>query len=250
MREAAAVLSSHSLRYGEETIAYQVRRQPARTVNRISIHVDPNGDVLVDAPVMVSDTAIRVAVKKRARWIQGHVASFRQSGALALPREYVSGESFMYLGRRYRLKVIAVDPQAAGVRLWGGYIEIRVTAKQPGVVRAALEHWLRARAKIVLGDRLEAVCSRLRWVHGTPNTRFQAMKVQWGSCSPQGRLTLNPFLVKAPKECIDYVLLHELCHIQEHNHSARFYRLLDRHLPEWRLRKLRLDNLADQILNR
>ncbi len=72
MREVAAALSSHSLRYGEETIAYQVRRQPARTVNRISIHVDPNGDVLVDAPVMASDAAIRVAVKKRARWIQSH----------------------------------------------------------------------------------------------------------------------------------------------------------------------------------
>lgn len=79
--------------------------------------------------------------------------------------------------------------------------------------------------------------------------RLQIMKVQWGSCSPAGRLTLNPDLVKAPRECIDYVLLHELCHLKEHNHSRNFYRLLERHLPRWRRNKERLDELADIVLN-
>ena len=79
--------------------------------------------------------------------------------------------------------------------------------------------------------------------------RLQTMKVQWGSCSPAGRLTLNPHLIKVPGECIDYVLLHELCHLKEHNHSQKFYKLLERYLPLWRSKKQRLDDLADIVLN-
>ena len=90
----------------------------------------------------------------------------------------------------------------------------------------------------------------LRWKHPPPPVRLQAMKVQWGSCSPAGRLTLNPWLVKAPRDCIDYVILHELCHLKEHNHSPRFYKLLDKHMPLWRERKERLDELAEVILNK
>ena len=76
------------------------------------------------------------------------------------------------------------------------------------------------------------------------------MKVQWGSCSPAGRLTLNPHLVKASRQCIDYVLLHELCHLKEHNHSARFYDTIQRHLPQWRRIKEQLDGLSEVILSR
>lgn len=73
------------------------------------------------------------------------------------------------------------------------------------------------------------------------------MKVQWGSCSPAGRITLNPLLVKAPRECIDYVLLHELCHLLNHNHSPKFYKTLDRQMPRWRAIKEKLDNMVEEI---
>jgi hypothetical protein len=73
------------------------------------------------------------------------------------------------------------------------------------------------------------------------------MTVQWGSCSPAGRITLNPWLVKAPRECIDYVLLHELSHLLHHNHSPKFYRALDRHMPAWRTVKARLDGMAEDV---
>ena len=81
-----------------------------------------------------------------------------------------------------------------------------------------------------------------------PALRLQHMKVQWGSCSPAGRITLNPHLVKAPRECIDYVLLHELCHLRHHNHSARFYKALGTQMPRWRAVKQRLDAMAEQLL--
>lgn len=70
-----------------------------------------------------------------------------------------------------------------------------------------------------------------------------------GSCSPNGRLTLNPNLVKAPRECIDYVILHELCHLAEHNHSERFYRLMGQVMPDWEKTKKRLDGMAGMIFS-
>jgi predicted metal-dependent hydrolase len=91
------------------------------------------------------------------------------------------------------------------------------------------------------------VVSPLRWVRQLPPTRLRHMTVQWGSCSPAGRITLNPMLVKAPRECIDYVVLHELVHLLHHHHGPAFYRTLDRHMPGWRAIKARLDGMAEEI---
>lgn len=249
MKRGAAGNTVGSVQYGEELIRYAVRRQPERKSRRVAIHVEPDGRVLVDAPEGASDLQIRTAVAARARWIHNHVTAIHLRLANVLSREYVSGESLLYLGRRYRLKVVMANDAAPGVRLRGGYIEVLVGKRNPEVVRAALAGWYRERAKVVLRARLEELAATLRWVRTPPPVRYQKMKVQWGSCSPAGRLTLNPHLVKAPSECIDYVLLHELCHLKEHNHARRFYRLLDMHMPRWQQRKARLDNLAENLLN-
>lgn len=238
-----------SVRYGEELIHYTVRRRPERKSARVAIHVEPDGRVLVDAPEGASDRQVRTAVTARARWIHSHLAVIRRRRAHVLPREYVSGESLVYLGRQYRLKVIKKAENPASVRLHGAYVEVFVPERNLEIVRKALNNWYRERARIVLGERLVAMASSLRWMRTAPPLRLQIMKVQWGSCSPTGRLTLNPHLVKAPRECIDYVLLHELCHLKEHNHSKKFYSLLERHLPQWRRKKERLDELADLVLN-
>lgn len=238
-----------SFHYGSEVIPFAVRRQPQRRNSSIAIHVEPEGNVVVDAPIDASRAAILAAVRKRSRWIQRHRSGFLRRRAHTLPREYVSGESVIYLGRRYRLKVIPVEAADAGVKLHGGHLEVRSVGLEPTMIRAAMERWFRARARLVFAERMESLLSELRWHRLQPPTRLQAMKVQWGSCSPSGRLTLNPWLVKAPRECIDYVILHELCHLKEHNHGPRFFKLLDKHMPQWRERKTRLDELAEIILN-
>lgn len=249
MREHLQLEGDQSFTYGQETICYRVRWQPERKLPRISIHVEPTGEVWVDAPSDATEQSVRAAVKKRARWIHGHVVDFQSRRRHTIPREYVSGEAVMYLGRLYRLKVIAGSKGGEGVRLSGGLLEVRVSVKDKHVVSCALDRWYDVRARVVLSQRLEEMAGNLRWVRTRPLLRFQRMKVQWGSCSPAGRLTLNPYLVKAPRECIDYVLLHELCHLRQHNHSRSFYQLLDRHLPHWANVKRRLDDLAEQILN-
>lgn len=240
-------VSQHRFAYGDEVIAFSLRRQPSRTVTRVAIHVEPDARVLVDAPDTAPLADVMTAVKKRARWISLHVEAARARLAHVLPREYVSGESLHYLGRRYRLKVVIEAGTRAQARMRGAFITVTAREHASASIKMALDAWYRQRAREVFADRLAAVAASLRWVKQLPPTRLQFMTVQWGSCSPSGRITLNPLLVKAPRECIDYVLLHELCHLLHHNHSPKFYRTLDRHMPNWRAVKEKLDNMAQDV---
>ena len=96
--------------------------------------------------------------------------------------------------------------------------------------------------------RLDLLIPQTLWVSERPPIRLRAMQTQWGNCSAKGCLTLNPWLVKASSECIDYVLLHELCHVAEHNHSEEFYRLMGQVMPGWEKVKKRLDGMAGMLL--
>lgn len=240
-------ISQHSFAYGDETIVFTLRRQASRTVRRVAIHVEPDGCVLVDAPDTAPEDVVLAAVKKRSRWISQHVKAANLRLAHVIPREYVSGESLHYLGRRYRLKVIINAESPAEARMRGPFITVTVSEHSPAMIKSALDAWYRKHARDLFADRLAAVATPLRWVKKLPPTRLQFMTIQWGSCSPSGRITLNPLLVKAPRECIDYVLLHELCHLLHHNHSPKFYQTLDRHMPNWRVVKEKLDNMAEEI---
>ncbi|WP_242404624.1 M48 family metallopeptidase [Janthinobacterium agaricidamnosum] len=241
-------LTQHSIHYGEELIRFSLRRQPLRTAQRLAIHVEPDGSVLVDAPESSSLESVLIAVKKRVRWISEHVAAARERLNHILPREYVSGESLHYLGRRYRLKVLVQADAVPETRMRGGFIVVTVPEPSSVIIQQTLDAWFRIRAREVFRIRLAAVAAPLHWVKHSPPTRLQCMKVQWGSCSPAGRITLNPMLVKAPRECIDYVLLHELCHLLHHNHGPKFYKTLDRTMPGWHSIKEKLDNMAEEIL--
>jgi predicted metal-dependent hydrolase len=239
--------SQHRFAYGDEVIAFSLRRQSSRTVTRVAIHVEPDARVLVDAPDTAPLAEVLTAVKKRARWISQHVGAARARLAHVLPREYVSGESLHYLGRRYRLKVIVNADATVEARMRGAFITVTAPEHAPSTIKSALDAWYRQRARELFADRLAAVAAPLHWVKELPPTRLQFMTVQWGSCSPSGRITLNPLLVKVPRDCIDYVLLHELCHLLHHNHSPKFYQTLQRHMPNWRVVKKKLDSMAEVV---
>jgi predicted metal-dependent hydrolase len=236
------------IRYGNEVISFEVRRQRTRSQQRLSIHVEPDGRVLVDAPPDVEVGRLLDGVRQRARWISQQLESIRLRTALPLPREYASGESMMYLGRRFRLKVVLDAESKPLARLRGAFIEVTTPEPGPGLVAAALTTWYRQRAREVFAHRMADVAEPLRWVSELSPVRLQFMKRQWGSCSPAGRITLNPWLVRAPREAIDYVLLHELCHLRHHNHSRAFYATLSRHMPDWKRIKMKLDNKVDEYL--
>ena len=237
------------LPYGDRRIGCEVRRSKQRVKRSIAIHVEPDGRVVVDAPLQAAAPDIRLAVTRRLAWIHRRIVEIENRQRVLTPREYVSGETVIYLGRRYRLKV--VNSQGANqVRLRGGYLAVAVSDRSPETVRQELEEWFQARAKEFLPRRLAMMSARLNWVKQIPPLSIRRMSRQWGSCSPQGRIALNVDLVRVPRECIDYVLLHELTHLREHNHGPAFYRVLDRHLPDWKRTKARLDALADLALAR
>jgi predicted metal-dependent hydrolase len=96
---------------------------------------------------------------------------------------------------------------------------------------------------------MDSLLEQTLWVSDKPSMRILAMKSQWGSCSPKGLITLNPALVKASRDCIDYVILHEFCHLAEHNHGKKFYRLMGQVMPNWETVKNRLDGMANLLLS-
>ncbi|MCG7919945.1 MAG: M48 family metallopeptidase [Candidatus Thiodiazotropha lotti] len=236
------------LQYGDLNIPYQVFFVPGRE-GKIAIHVHPDGSVQVDAPAQASLAEIKQAVGKRSRWLSTHLDRIKAQKYHVLPREYVSGESHFYLGRRYLLKVRVDELDESSVKLRCGQLQVTANKHDRELVKSLLWQWYRAHARTQFDRRLGLLWQNLSWVKTKPTWKLLTMKKQWGSCSPNGVLSLNPHLVKAPSECIDYVLLHELCHLKSHNHSPAFYRQLRQAMPTWESVKARLDGMAELLLN-
>ena len=237
-----------SFQYGDDRIEYEVLFTPAKR-NRVAIHVHSDGSVLVDAPEEQNLQTVHRAVLKRARWIKRHVDESRRQRAQALPRNYRSGESVFYLGRRYQLKVKRQNGRESSVKLLRGQICVEAPSGEPDLIRGRLAAWYRSRAADTFDRRLCEIADRIVWLKKMPDLRIVRMQKQWGSCSPTGVILLNPHLVKAPRVCVDYVICHELCHLQEHNHSPRYYRLLGQIMPGWEAVKTKLDGMAELLLN-
>lgn len=242
--------AQYAVRYGERTLAFTWTQdaKPARTKRKAVIHVHPNGEVEVQTPEGTSLEAAKQALLRRARWVAGHLQGIEERQRHVLSRDYVSGETLFYLGRRYVLKRLHSDSERH-VKLIRGQIQVTEKDLDRERVKADLRAWYRNRASDVFQRRLMHVEQTLPWLKTRPNWRLLEMKTQWGSCSPKGDVLLNPHLVKAPTECIDYVILHELCHLEEHNHSPRFYDLLRHAMSHWEAVKHRLDGMSEMLLN-
>ena len=272
------------LHYGEENIPYTVFLVTGQHTN-IRIHISPAGVVEVEAPATATEDAIRNAVRVRAQWVNKHLKEIRERKTHILPREYVSGECHFYLGRRYMLKVIELpgkitgpDAKTPSIKLSGAKLVVSIRppkllrlkevytsavlvapiteleaqglrSSRRQRVKVLLRKWYREHAEAYFSKRLAELTKCIPWLEQSPPYRLQAMRKQWGSCSPTGVLLLNPHLIKAPRRCIDYVLIHEICHLREHNHSPSFYRLLEECMHDWQTVKEQLDAMAELLLN-
>ncbi|MGL5337055.1 MAG: M48 family metallopeptidase [Enterovibrio sp.] len=237
-----------SFHYGDELITFERVNSPQAT-GKVLIKVHPDCRVVVSAPKDADSNAVLLAVKKRGRWIYQQLLDFRKQVEHTTSRQYISGESHYYLGKQYLLKVIEAPQQVQGVKLLRGKLEVSVRKRSADKVKELLTDWYKERAKEIFSKRLDAMLEQALWVEARPQLGMRTMQTQWGSCSPHGRIMLNPHLVKAPRECIDYVILHELCHIAEHNHSERFYRIMSQVMPQWEKTKKRLDEMASVLIN-
>ncbi|MFP5383950.1 MAG: M48 family metallopeptidase [Gammaproteobacteria bacterium] len=235
-----------SIQFGTSTITYRVRRKQRKT---LAIHVHPDCKVVVDAPVDASLERIAAVVGKRGAWI------LRQQRAMAtLPppqpvKQFLPGATIRYLGRQYRLRLVT-SPDSR-IKVVPGYIEVSGPHKlTPAETGRLVNTWLDGRAREVIRERYLACVERLGRLKlpAAKTLSIRRMRTRWGSCSKGRIISLNPELIYAPKDCIDYVITHELCHLREMNHGIGFNRLMDRVLPDWKALREKLNRHLDQRL--
>ena len=196
----------------------------------------PNGRVRVAAPLYLDDDAVRLAVISRLGWIRRKQADFEQQNRQS-QREFVTGESHYFQGRRYRLDVTEHNSPPTVRLLNNTTMGLSV---RPGTDRdmreAVLYRWYRRE----LRDQLPALLAKWEPRVGVTvaDVRIRKMKTLWGSCNIEARrIWLNLELVKKPASCLEYVLVHEMVHFIERSHNARFQGLMDRFMPQWRMHR-------------
>lgn len=211
---------------------------------RLSVTVHPDLRITAKAPAGYELEVIRQRLEKRASWIARQLDFFERFQPLPTERKFVSGETHYYLGRQYRLRI--QPGEIARVRLIGRFFEMELPdTSNREKARALMLDWYSAHAKDLLSRRLaQYVPTFERMGAVVPEVRYRRMKKRWGSCSGKSVIMLNTELVKAPIHCIDYVIIHELCHLLYPHHDRKFYHLLGRILPDWEKRKERLEKVV------
>lgn len=223
--------------YGQTDFDVSVQFSERTTM---TISVLPDCSIVAVAPNNIPISIVRERILKRARWIKKQQYYFAQFQPRTPARKYVSGETHLYLGRQYRLKIIKGSlPQ---VKLKGQYFW--ATCKNESPIEAAnlMDSWYKKKADIMFKRRLE-LCIRKFPRAVSPTLDIKAMKNRWGSMSKYNKMTLNLILIQSPVECIDYVIIHELCHLEQPNHGKEFWRLLSLKLPDWQRHKDRLERI-------
>ena len=194
--------------------------------------------VTVRVPKRLSDKQLREFIVKRTPWIIAKLKEARERLPIK-PKEYVNGEAFPYLGHDYRLKIDTGDEKS--VELRDGYLRIsllRTDPKPRETAQRLLESWYKDQVSVYLKEKV-ALFAKVIGVN-PKSIIVKSYKSRWGSCSPKGDLSFNWRLVFMPPPIIDYVVVHELCHMLELNHSKQFWQHVEHHIPDHRARRTAL----------
>ncbi len=236
-----STMSEHRLQFGSKEIIFKLEYQERKS---LGITVHPDRKVTVKAPAEAPFEKVLEKVRKRAPWILKQQSYFLSFEPLSPPRKYISGESHLYLGRQYRLKVYESPKEE--VKLKRGFLEV-YTADRSKAKKLVLE-WYREHAEVKFREIAGKWIARFKKYDVEPSALvIKWMDKRWGSCTPKGKIILNIELMKAPKGCIEYVVVHELCHLKHYNHSAAFFELQTREMPQWMKWKDRLERLLAQV---
>lgn len=226
-----------SIQFGSKTIDFELTFSNRKS---LGITVTPEMEVVVKAPVDTALDKIKEKLRNKAPWIIKQQSFFLSFHPKSTPKSFVSGESHLYLGRQYRLKVS--DGQTDEVKLKGRFIE--VTRSSDGKTEELLKKWYLKHAREKFYQYAEPWIERFKHYQVEPaSIVLLEMPTRWGSCTPKGKIILNPELIKAPKGCIEYVIVHELCHLVHHDHTHRFFDLQAKEMPEWEKWKMRLETM-------
>lgn len=226
-----------SILFGSKQIDFNVVYSDRKT---LGITVTPDMDVLVKAPVDSSIQKIKEKILKKAPWIIKQQSYFLSFHPKTTKRKYISGETHLYLGRQYLLKIELSKDES--VKLKGKYIEVRTS--NISNVKKMMLNWYLQQAKIKYHSIAQPLIEKFKKYNVEPSSIvLRDMPARWGSCTPKGKIILNPELIKAPKGCIEYVIIHELCHLIHYDHTQKFIDLQTKEMPDWEKWKTKLEKI-------
>ncbi len=228
----------HKIKFGSRNIDFNLEYRKRKSLG-IKVHPDVKVEVL--APMLSKEADVLKKVRLKAPWILKQLDHFNSYKPAMPPRRFINGETHLYLGRQYRLKIVHDNETA--VKAYRG--QLWMHSKNPKTIelKAQLDQWYRQRATIIFNELLgEALPKFKRYKIALPALSIRSMSKRWGSCTPSGKIILNTELIKAPKGSIEYVIIHELCHLVHRNHTKEFQNLQSRMMQDWRKWKGRLES--------
>ncbi len=223
---------------GEELLSYTLRRTGRRRT--VGIFVEPDMRITVLSPQGAHVDNVDRILRKRLPWIRRQRRAIEALPPPPTPRQWVNGETHRYLGRQYRLKLVL--GRESKVRLLGAYICVTLpNLADSRVIQKLVEAWYRQRAQALILDRASRLLRATTWLEiaEVPPVVFRALSHRWASTTAK-RITFNPDVVKLSSGCLDYVIAHELAHLRIPNHSAAYWRMLGRVMPDWKTWRDRL----------
>ena len=222
-----------STKYGDKTIEFEVQYRNRKT---LAIQVEPVDKILVLSPIGLPEEIIKDKVKSKSRWIIKKLLDFKDMGYLPFNREFVNGEAFMYLGRNYSLQLLLdKNLQRIKVGLSDGKLSISTPTKEQPILKKAMEKWYRREAKKIILKRLEFY--KPKFAIETRIIKIKEQKKRWGSCTSKGDLLFNWRTIMAPSPVIDYIIVHEMSHLANKNHSLQFWKSIENILPDYKNRR-------------
>ncbi len=219
--------------YGTKTIKFDVEYRNRKT---LEIGIEPPEKIRVLAPNCALEEDILRIVKSKAKWITGKLFEFKDIEYRKVEKEYVNGESFMYLGRRYSLQIILKDEFVKSyAKLYRGKLYVETNTKDSSVIKKAIEKFYREKT---LEKVLEKTEYYSRFFNLSPvSIKVKEQKKIWGSCSSAGDIFYNWRCSMAPSNVMDYIVVHEMCHMVNFNHSKEYWKLVETIMPDFRERK-------------
>ena len=212
-----------------EPLRYQIVRSKKRR-RTLVLCVERSGKVLVRAPVRATQDAIHAFVREKRRWIEKKLSQVRQEQIQHKPRAFLPGEKFLYLGKLYPLRITNATNGQPPLHLLEG--EFHLTESVREKAKDLFMEWYRKEAETIIRQRIGLYRDTLQ-VHPTKE-RITSARCQWGGCSARNTLTFSWRIIMAPLHVIDYVVIHELAHIREKNHSPKFWKIVEATLPNYR----------------
>jgi predicted metal-dependent hydrolase len=235
-----------AIRFGHTVIPYVIER--GRRLKTVAIGVDPVNGVCVRAPGATPIARLDIIVHRKARWIMERLRRHEDLPPPPSPREFVSGETFRYLGRQYRLKLEPSSDANVRVRITKGRLIVPVPKKgsTPADARDRLVAWFRDRAAIRVPERVAAWSAKLG-LHPS-SVLIREPRKRWGSADARGNIRLNWRIIQTPTRLIDYVVAHELVHLAYPDHTRDFWAALGQAMPDYEGRREALRRLGRQVV--